>query len=214
MSRAIVLLSGGIDSAAALFWAKKEGHALTALSFDYHLRPESERRAGRALAPIAGATLLEVPLPFVREAVDLKAAGFAVPRADGAPEGWVPARNLVFYAIAAYYAEATGAGVIVGGHLARDAEAFADASRPFFDAFEDLIAAGRRGTPERIRLVLPFATMQKQDVLRAAEALGVPLEHTWSCYGDGDRPCGRCVSCRERADAFAAVRRSDPGMVR
>ncbi len=210
MSHAIVLLSGGVDSAVALYWARAQGHQVTALSFNYFRRPPGERTAAAWLATDSGSALIEVAVPFIKEAGDLREAGFPVPTADGAPEGFVPVRNLVFYAIAAYYAEALEADLIVGGHLRHDAESFSDAAPAFFEALEALVeksAPGTRRVPIRFRL--PFAEMSKTEVLRLAAELRVPMEHTWSCYEDADQPCGRCVSCRERAEAFAAAGLTD-----
>jgi 7-cyano-7-deazaguanine synthase len=212
VSHAIVLLSGGVDSAVALFWARKQANRLTALSLNYFQRPAAEERAARSLAEGTGATLIEVPLPFIKEATDLRAEGFRVPSADGAPEGLVPVRNLVFYSIAAYYAEAVGADLIVGGHIRQDAESFPDAAPSYFDDLEKLVARAHQQPGERrIRFALPLATMTKTEVLKLAVQLEVPLAQTWSCYHDAKQPCGRCVSCRERAEAFAACGLSDPG---
>lgn len=211
MSRAVVLLSGGLDSAVCLVWARHAGHQLTALSFDYHLRGGHEKRAAEVVARAAGAELVAIAVPFLKELSDLRAEGRSPPGLAGAPEGYVPARNLVLYAIGTSVAEAIGADLVVGGHLRRDAEAFPDASAGFFRALEDLVALGsvRRGG-SRIAFTLPLAGMRKSEVVRLGRELGVPFGHTWSCYGDGERPCGRCVSCAERAEAFREAGLPDP----
>jgi 7-cyano-7-deazaguanine synthase len=199
--RAIVLLSGGVDSATCLFWAKEQGYALTGLSFNYHLRPEQERQAASRLAQRAGAQLIEVPLPFLKELCDLRAEGLG-PQEEQVPEGYVPARNLIFYAVATYYAEVAQADLVVGGHLAVDPESFPDASPGFFRSFESLanLALLRQRPP--LEFAFPFSAMSKAEVIEEARKLGVPIELTWSCYGDGAAPCGQCISCLERAEAL------------
>ena len=197
---AVVLLSGGIDSAVALYWARAEGHRLWTLEVQYHERPRGERAAAAALAGHAGAIRLLVDLPFAREA-----------RLEGAPEGYIPARNLLFYSIAAHEAEIVGASLLVGGHNRLDAERFPDARRAFFDGLEALFPQGLWTEHGRaLRVALPLAEKDKAAVLRLGLDLGVPFEHTWSCYEDGPRPCGDCPACRERAAAFAACGRVDP----
>src|SRR5437764_1142840 len=135
---AIVLLSGGIDSAVALFWARQQGYRLWALEFEYHLRPRRERECAAALAALTGATRMPVAVPFLYEAADLAEAGMKAEHLEQSPRGYIPARNLVFYSIAGYYAEALQAGVIVGGHNREDAARFPDAGRSFFDTLGQL----------------------------------------------------------------------------
>ena len=197
---AVVLLSGGIDSAVALYWARREGHRLVSLEVEYHERPGREREASQRLAEAVGAERCLVSLPFVREA-ELPAA----------PRGYIPARNLLFYSIAAYHAEVLGASLIVGGHNRDDAARFPDARPSFFEGLEGLFAQALVTPPGRtLRVALPLAEKDKVETLRLARELGVPLEHTWSCYEDGARPCGSCPSCSERAHAFAACALKDP----
>jgi 7-cyano-7-deazaguanine synthase len=211
MKPAIVLLSGGIDSAVALFWAKREGFHLWALEFEYHLRPLQERACAKALAARAGATRAVVPLPFLHEAQDLADAGIDAPHLRDSPRGYIPARNLVFYTIAGYYAEAKGAGIIVGGHNKDDAARFPDAGRPFFTALSDLFSRALWSPEARsLRIELPLVERDKTETVRLGLELGVPFEHTWSCYEGQPRPCGSCPSCEERARAFVACGVRDP----
>lgn len=214
MDRAIVLLSGGIDSAVALWWAKQR-YEVYCLSFDYHLRPQAEIRATTALAQAAGAKrLLRVDLPFLKEAGDMPSCLRLNPALIDAPEGYVPARNLVFYSLAAYHAEALGARTLVGGHHGADGRTFPDASREFFGSFEALAQMGVWSfRKDPLRVELPLASLAKEGVLRLAQELGAPLALTWSCYGDGPAPCGACSSCRERSAAFVAAALADPAVV-
>jgi 7-cyano-7-deazaguanine synthase len=208
---AIVLLSGGIDSAVALFWARHQGYRLFALEFEYHLRPKRERECAAALAAPTGAVRIPVPVPFLYEAEDLAEAGMKADHLRESPRGYIPARNLVFYAIAGYHAEALGAGVIVGGHNKDDAARFPDAGRPFFETLTQLFSRAMWSPAGRaLRIVLPLAEKDKTATVKLGLELGVPFGHTWSCYEDAPHPCGRCPHCEERARAFAACGVTDP----
>lgn len=186
---------------------------MTALTFEYPSRPPREAEAARALCGLAEVEDVHaVPLPWMAEAGDLPPELNRNPALARAPEGYVPVRNLAFYAIAAYYAEALGASVIVGGHNRTDVETFPDASPGFFRLVDDAIARGAltfRESPFHVEL--PLAKLSKQDVLALGFELRVPFEATWSCYwNDRAAPCGDCASCEERRGAFAALGRADP----
>jgi len=202
----IVLLSGGIDSAVALFWARRQGRTLWALEFNYHLRPRREVACAASLAEAAGAKRAFVDVPFLREAQDLASAHL-----KESPRGYIPARNLVFYSIAGYYAEWLGVTTIVGGHNRDDAARFPDASPRFFEALEPLFARALWSPAGRsIEIALPLAEKNKAETVALGLELGVPFERTWSCYEDLEKPCGQCPSCAERARAFAACGVADP----
>lgn len=211
--RALVLLSGGIDSAVALHAALARGHEVAPLTFDYHLRPRRELAALDALLRDARTRgpvlpLQRVAVPFLREVEDMASRPAHL---AGAPEGYIPARNLVFYAIAASLAESQGARVLVGGHNGTDPELFPDSSPRFFGPFNALLpvaAWSHRRAP--FEVLLPLSGRTKADVLRLGQDLRVPFAHTWSCYHDGPLHCGHCGSCRERREAFAEVGAQDP----
>lgn len=210
-----MLLSGGIDSAVALHATLAEGRAVLPLTFDYHLRPAREVEAlealladARARSELQVAPLERVAVPFLREAGDLP----SVPEhLRGAPEGYIPARNLVFYSIAASLAEGRGADRIVGGHNGTDPETFPDSSPAFFGALDALLRPAAWSHARRpFHIALPIAGKGKAEVLRIGLALGVPFALTWSCYRDGKAHCGRCASCAERRGAFAELGVADP----
>ena len=214
MMLAIVLLSGGIDSATALYWALDKGYTVQAVTFTYQGRPDRELEAARKIASSAGVDYLEAELPFMKTASGILRENAGAYAGVKVPEGYIPTRNLVFYSLAAYYAEIYSASHIIGGHLETDCIGFPDATPKFFSAVEQLINDFKydsgSATSKRISLLMPFLKKSKTDVLSLAVDLKVPLELTWSCYYAGNMPCGKCATCLERADAFASTGLEDP----
>ena len=203
MTSAVVLLSGGLDSAAALAWAHQQFNRILAITFDYHLRPFRERLSVFRLLEHFSSRLIEVPLPFVKEAADVDSAF-----REKSAQGYVSNRNLIFYSIAIHFAEMQNCDAVVGGHTAEDQEDFPDASLSFMKRLEDL--SNQALQLNKIRIELPLAKYSKLQVLEKAIEWNVPLDCTWSCYWDQNSPCGECVSCKERADAFAQLGKIDP----
>ncbi len=212
MERAIVLLSGGVDSAVALWWAKKQAWDVRPLTFDYFGRPKREHAAIEALVKRACVGPIRyVGLPFLKEVDDLRDAGVENPVLRDSPEGYIPARNLIFYGLAAYYAELDGTRYLVGGHNGIDPESFPDASPKFFNFLNSVLHLSLWSYDRSpVQVIVPLSGKSKEDVLRLGRDLGVPFELTWSCYWDRDVHCGTCVSCQERREAFAAIGMADP----
>jgi 7-cyano-7-deazaguanine synthase len=207
MTKAVVLISGGIDSTVALWWAMSRGWQPIPLTFDYYARPEAEKAATRSILRKAGIRrFIEVPLRFVREVEDLGGDVSGRGRLRGAPDGYIPARNMIFYSVAAYYAEVRDAEFIVGGHNLADPEEFPDSARDFFKQLNALLKIGlwsyKRGPA---KILTPLKDKSKRDVVRLGLRLGAPLDLTWSCHRDGRKPCGRCSSCVERNLAFSSA---------
>lgn len=194
-SRALVLVSGGLDSAVAYAWCLREGHEPVALTFHYPGRPRGELIATREI--VRGGELHEVDLPFLRESPD--------PRA---PPGYVPVRNAMYYAIAAHHAQLLGCDLIVGGHHAEDGQHYPDAAAAFFADLERLIARGLwlAPTARAPRLVMPLLALDHAAVVALGRALDVPMSRTWSCYEDGDAACGTCPACLRRGDVPTEAR--------
>jgi 7-cyano-7-deazaguanine synthase len=220
---AVVLLSGGLDSATAAAWAAREGFSLSALSIDYGQRHRVELDAARAVARalgIADHVVLPVDLAAFGGSALVDAA-IPVPKgrdeaaiASGIPATYVPARNTVFLALALAMAETRGADAIVLGVNAIDYSGYPDCRPEYVAAFERLAAlatkAGVEGRPTRI--LAPLQSLSKSDIVRLGLALGLDYGLTTSCYdpaADG-RPCGSCDSCLLRAAGFAAVGAADP----
>ena len=203
MSSALVLLSGGLDSAVALGWASRKYSSLQAITFEYHLRPFREKLATYRLLQTFPARLIEVAIPYLKEAGDFDAKLKSI-----VPEGYIPNRNMIFYSIAIHFAELSQCSTIIGGHTAADEEAFPDAGTSFLQQLQDL--ANQALQINKIRIELPLVKLTKLQVLQSAIDLSVPLDDTWSCYSDGMVPCEDCVSCTERSQAFEQLGVRDP----
>ena len=220
---AVVLLSGGLDSATCLAIARDMDFLCHALSFDYGQRHSVELAAAAAVAASLGAVEHRVVK------IDLSAAGgfgrsaltddIDVPMdrdaGDGIPETYVPARNTIFLSIALGFAEVIGACDIFIGVNAVDYSGYPDCRPEFIEAFETLAnlatAAGVEGAGPFV-IHAPLLTMTKAEIISRGCELGVDYSLTHSCYcpaDDGDA-CGRCDSCRLRADGFSAAGVADP----
>lgn len=217
--KAVVLLSGGLDSATTLAIAREQGHALYALSVAYGQRHVAELKAAARVARALGVVrhqVLRVNLEAVGGSA-LTDPRLAVPErpTDGIPITYVPARNTLFLALALGWAEALGARDLYIGVNAVDYSGYPDCRPEFIAAFERLAAlATRAGVEdgEGFRVHAPLIRMSKADIIRRGQALGVDFVRTVSCYqADArGRACGRCDSCRLRRDGFAAAGIADP----
>jgi 7-cyano-7-deazaguanine synthase len=225
--RAVVLLSGGLDSYTAAAIAKRGGCDLYALTIDYGQRHAREIEAARAVARALGVSRhLELP-------VDLRAIGGSsltsdvdVPRdrnleepaAADIPSTYVPARNTIFLAIALGWAEVVGARDLVIGVNALDYSGYPDCRPEFIRAFETLAQLATRAGVEggRFTVHTPLISMTKADIIRRGVELGLDYGLTHSCYdpGPAGRPCGRCDSCLLRARGFREAGVSDPLVMR
>lgn len=209
---AIVLLSGGLDSATVLAVAKHEGFACHALSFDYGQRHTAELAAAKRLAQQIGA-LQHKTIPIGLTSIGgsaLTDTAIEVPTAPepGIPVTYVPARNTVFLALALGYAEVVGAFDLFIGVNTVDYSGYPDCRPEFITAFEQLANLATKTAVEgrgRFRVHTPLIHMSKADIIRTGQALGVDYAATVSCYqADAQgRACGACDACRFRAKGFA-----------
>lgn len=218
MKPAVVLVSGGLDSATVLAGARADGFACHALSFAYGQRHAAELAAARAVAETLGAVEHRV-VP-----IDLSAFGgsaltdlsLAVPEAPtaGIPITYVPARNTVFLALALAWAEVLGARDIFIGVNAVDYSGYPDCRPAFIDAFQQLANVATRAGVEgdAFRIHAPLLHLTKADIIRRGMQLGVDFSRTVSCYqaDAAGRACGRCDSCRLRREGFGAAGVLDP----
>lgn len=218
MKPAIVLLSGGLDSATVLAIARSDGWDCHALSIDYGQRHRAELDAAAHVAKAQGAIEHRVV------ALDLRVFGgsaltdssIAVPMAPtpGIPITYVPARNTIFLSLALAYAEVTGSDAIFTGANAVDYSGYPDCRPEYLHAFETManLATRRAIEGEPVRIMAPIVTMTKADIVRRGHELGVDFSLTVSCYNaDAEgRACGQCDSCRLRREGFASAGLADP----
>jgi 7-cyano-7-deazaguanine synthase len=218
--RAIVLLSGGLDSYTAAAITRAEGFTLDALTVDYGQRHAHELESARAVARWLG---VEKHLEL---SIDLRGIGgssltsdASVPRdrdlaATDIPSTYVPARNTLFLALALGWAEVLDARDIVIGVNALDYSGYPDCRPAFVAAFEALAAVATRAGVEgaRFRVHTPLIAMTKAEIIRRGVELGLDYALTTSCYdpGEGGKPCGHCDSCALRARGFIEAGLADP----
>lgn len=151
-----------------------------------------------------------IGLPFLKEAVDSPLAGLEHYE-KRVPNSYVPARNIVFYGVAAGWAETLDADWIIGGHNRHDHQHYPDSRPEFIEAMNHVIKLGTLiGDRKPLNVITPLAGFSKIDVVKMALELGVPLHLTWSCHGSGYKACGHCDACRLRREAFNRLGVEDP----
>jgi 7-cyano-7-deazaguanine synthase len=217
--KAVVLLSGGLDSATVLAIARHEGRECLALSFVYGQRHRIELRAAeRVAAAIGTAEHVVYPLDLRLFGASALTSDIAIPKdaagAPGIPVTYVPARNTIFLALALGYAEAREANEIWIGVNAVDYSGYPDCRPQFIHAFQEVVFQGTRsGTEKREpRIVAPLLSMSKGEIIRRGVALGVDYSLTHSCYDPAEdgRACGHCDSCILRRRGFEEAGIADP----
>ncbi len=210
--KAIVMLSGGLDSATCLYWAKAKFSDLCTITFNYFGRLMQEKRAVDRLVSAAGIKdLIEVDLPFVKEAGDFYSSNLKSISDAEWVSSYVPMRNMIFYSITAHYAEYLGAKWIIGGHNLHDVKLFRDASKDYIDKLNRLLEEGClfcNGQPYQV--LLPLADMDRKQIIKLAMKLKTPIELTWSCHKEENVHCGRCYACKQRLEAFEVLGLKDP----
>jgi len=219
--RAVVLLSGGLDSATALYFAKKTGFKPSCLVFDYGQRHGKEIACAKKLCRAAGCscTVLTIRLPWKGSSLlDKNQVIPEVTRTPGhqvtgkIPSTYVPGRNIIFLSFALSFAEAISARAVFIGANAIDYSGYPDCRPQFYRAFDKVIATGTKaGVQKRpLRVMAPLIDLSKAEIIKLGTALGVPYALTWSCYLGGKTPCGTCDSCRLRAKGFRQAGIADP----
>jgi 7-cyano-7-deazaguanine synthase len=221
--RAVVLLSGGLDSYTAAGAARRDGCELFALTVRYGQVHAREIESARRIAQHLGV------LKHVELDVNLAAFGGSSLVGDGEipadrddigesniPSTYVPARNTIFLSLALAFAEVTDAERIVIGVNALDYSGYPDCRPDYLEAFERMAALATRAGVDgrRIRIDAPLLRLSKAEIIRLGEQLGLDYGLTWSCYAPGPagQPCGRCDSCRLRARGFAEAGLADPAL--
>lgn len=217
MSRAVAVVSGGLDSTTLAYRLAAAGYDLSLLSFDYGQRHVRELEFAERSAARLGAVWRRVDLSSITDLIAASALTGDTP----VPEGHyaessmkatvVPNRNMMMLSIAAAHAVSVGAGLVATGVHAGDHFVYPDCRPLFVDTMNAALAAANEGfTVEGFRLDAPFLYWSKTDIAAEAGRLGVPIDETWSCYQGGGVHCGRCGTCCERREAVEGAGLSDP----
>ena len=219
----LVILSGGLDSTVCMAVAARDTGDVLALTFDYGQRHRVELDRAALVTAHYGAEHLVVVIDASRwggsaltdPTIDVPDADVSDPQpGDSIPVTYVPARNLVFLAVAMGVSEARGADAVYLGVNALDYSGYPDCRPEFVRAFEAAAALalkrGVEGNPVEVRT--PLIALTKADIVRLGMSLGAPLHLTWSCYRGDDDPCGRCDACALRSKGFAEAGLPDPAL--
>lgn len=227
MKKAIVLLSGGLDSATALALALDAGLECIPIAFDYSQRHRRELVSSASIVqhyfsndcciqPLR--TVLLGGLDFSTSSLT---SSLAVPRGRdekemtvSIPPTYVPARNSIFLSIGTAFAEALDADFVYTGFNAIDYSGYPDCRPEYVDAMEKALGLGtKRGVEgNRVTIAAPLISWTKKEIVKCALDRRVPLQYTWSCYVGQDKPCGSCDSCVIRAAAFESLAAKDPAL--
>jgi 7-cyano-7-deazaguanine synthase len=217
MTKAVILVSGGMDSCVVAAMAKDSGYQLCFLHINYGQR--TEKRELKAFHNIAD--FYDVKSRLVVDLSHLTQIGGScltdhsidVPIADldnkEIPISYVPFRNANILSVATSWAEILGANAIYIGAVDEDSSGYPDCRRSFYDAFEKTIDEGTKPDTQ-IKIITPLIELSKKKIVMAGHALNAPLNLSWSCYENEDIPCGKCDSCALRERGFAQAEIIDP----
>lgn len=219
--KAVILLSGGLDSSTTLYQAKADGYECYAISFDYQQRHRRELEYAKAIAGCAGVKEHQIVSFDLRQwggsaltdnDLDLPEERTLDEMSQNIPITYVPARNTIFLSFGLSYAEALDAQRVYVGVNALDYSGYPDCRPDYIQAMQKVFdlgtKQGREGTS--IEIATPLIDLKKTEIIQLGNQLGVPWEHTWSCYAGGDLACSVCDSCRLRLAAFAELGWQDP----
>jgi 7-cyano-7-deazaguanine synthase len=220
--KAIVLLSGGLDSSVTAYVAKQEGYDLSALSFLYGQQHDKEIQAAKKIADslsikdhvfftldlsqFGGSTLLKSSIQSISIPKNISDIGKKI------PDTYVPGRNTIFLSIALAFAETRNADAVFTGVTAMDYSGYPDCRPEYIKAFQDLanLATKKTVTGNPIIIKTPLINLNKAEIVKKGKALSVPFKHTWSCYNGREKACGTCESCLLRLQGFQQARVPDP----
>jgi 7-cyano-7-deazaguanine synthase len=214
--KAVILLSGGLDSSTILYQAKADGCECHAISFDYQQRHRRELRAALFVAQKAGVVKHQVVNFDLRQwggsaltddGIDLPKERSLDEMSQNIPVTYVPARNTIFLSFALAYSETISAERVYIGVNALDYSGYPDCRPDYIQAMQEVFQLGtkqgREGKP--ITIIAPLINLKKTEIIQLGNQLGVPWELTWSCYAGADVACGVCDSCRLRLAAFTEL---------
>lgn len=215
MKKAIVLVSGGMDSAVCAAIAKKDGYKIYSIHIDYGQRTnKKELFCAKEISLFCNAAdFKSINIDFLKEiggsgltdnSIELSNA-----KNEGIPSSYVPFRNSILLSLATAWAEVVGAEAIYYGANSIDFSGYPDCRPLFFEAFQKLIDSGTKDET-KIKLKVPLAYMTKEEIVKKGIELKVPFEKTWSCYKKNDKACGVCDSCILRLKGFKESGKKDP----
>ncbi len=219
--KAVILLSGGLDSSTVLYQAKADGYECYAISFDYQQRHRRELQSADAIARCANVKEHQVVSFDLRQwggsaltddSMDLPEHRCVDQMSQDIPITYVPARNTIFLSFGLSYAEAIDAQALYIGVNALDYSGYPDCRPDYIQAMQHVFELGTKQGREgqTIKIVTPLIDLKKTAIIELGNQLGVPWEQTWSCYAGGDVACGVCDSCQLRLAAFAELGLNDP----
>jgi len=214
--KAVILLSGGLDSATVLYYAKKKGLKTYCITFQYGQRHKKEVNFAKALAVKTNSDWKLLDISFPWKGSSLIDKNISLPKRKGAgydiPNTYVPGRNIIFLSYAVSYAEAIGAKTIFIGANQIDYSGYPDCRGSFLQAFSNAIKKGTRAGVKgnTIKIEAPLLDKNKKEIVKLAAKLKVPFKYTWSCYKGAKFPCGECDSCLLREKGFKQAKIKDP----
>ncbi|MDD5613834.1 MAG: 7-cyano-7-deazaguanine synthase QueC [Candidatus Omnitrophica bacterium] len=214
--KALVLLSGGLDSAVTLYYALDKGYNCSALIFNYGQRHSREIISAKKTAELAGAGYKVIDLDFSWSKSALLDSSAELPKGrlnrKEIPLSYVPGRNIVFLSLTLSYAEAGDFSEIFIGVNALDYSGYPDCRPSFIDAFNRVAELGTKSGVEGkpIKISAPLLKLKKSEIILLGSKLGVPFEYTWSCYQGAGSPCRECDSCLIRERGFKEANIEDP----
>ena len=219
--KAIILLSGGLDSSTVLYQAKADGYQCYALSFDYQQRHRRELESAKAIARCANVKEHQVigfdlrqwgGSALTDDDIDLPEHRSLDQMSQNIPTTYVPARNTIFLSFGLSYAEAIAAERVYVGVNALDYSGYPDCRPDYIEAMQRVFELGTKQGREgqTIKIVTPLIDLKKTAIIELGDRLGVPWEQTWSCYAGDDVACRVCDSCQLRLAAFAELGLKDP----
>ncbi len=216
MKKAVVIMSGGMDSTLSAYMVKKEGYEIIGVHFNYDQRTQKkELEAFEAIAKELGVVNKYVlDLDFFKhlgasaltdKTIDVPTSGLE----DGVPVTYVPFRNGIFLSMAAAIAEKEGAELIAIGVVEEDSSGYPDCRENYIEAMQKAINLGTKDETN-IKIAMPLVHLKKSQIVQEALKYDVPLDLTWSCYKSEDKACGVCDSCRLRLNGFKQAGIKDP----
>lgn len=217
--KAVILLSGGLDSCTCMAVAKEAGYELYPISFNYHQRHSVELEGAKKIASFYGVKkhlIIETNMEAIGGSA-LTDENIEVPEGDverkDVPPTYVPARNLIFLSYAMGYAEVVGANHVYIGVNSVDYSGYPDCRPEFiqkFQALSDYATTATAVEGKKIKIETPLQDLSKSDIVKLGSKLGAPLQFTHSCYNGGEKACGVCDSCKLRLQGFAEAGVEDP----